>query len=115
MLYHSCGAVFDLIPDFIEIGVDALNPVQISALGMSPKRLVEAYGKDITFWGGGVDTQATLVNATPEQVAKEVESNLDEFTKGAGYIFSQVHNVEASVSGENLVAAFMAAKNYKRK
>lgn len=115
VLYHSCGAVFDLIPDFIEIGVDALNPVQISALGMSPKRLVEAYGKDITFWGGGVDTQATLVNATPEQVAKEVESNLDEFTKGAGYIFSQVHNVEASVSGENLVAAFMAAKNYKRK
>lgn len=112
ILFHSCGAVFDLIPDFIEIGVDALNPVQISARGMEPERLVEAYGKDITFWGGGVDTQSTLCSKTPEAVVEEVKRNLDIFTKGAGYIFSQVHNVEASVPGENLIAAFRTALNY---
>lgn len=115
VLYHSCGAISELIPDFIEIGVDALNPVQISAAGMAPKRLVEMYGKDITFWGGGVDTQTTLCSRTPEQVADEVKRNLDEFTKGSGYVFSQVHNIEASVPGENIVAAFTTAKNYKLK
>ena len=68
VLFHSCGAVYELIEDFIEIGVDALNPVQISAAGMEPERLVKAYGKDITFWGGGVDTQSTLCRKTPEEV-----------------------------------------------
>ncbi len=68
VLFHSCGAVSELIPDFIEIGVDALNPVQISAAGMQPEKLVEKFGKDITFWGGGVDTQTTLVRKTPAEV-----------------------------------------------
>ena len=113
MLFHSCGAVYELIEDFIEIGVDALNPVQISAAGMEPERLVKAYGKDITFWGGGVDTQSTLCRKTPEEVAAEVRRNLDVFTTGGGYIFSQVHNLEASVSGENLLAAFLTAKAYR--
>ena len=113
VLFHSCGAVYELIEDFIEIGVDALNPVQISAVGMEPERLVKAYGKDITFWGGGVDTQSTLCRKTPKEVAEEVKRNLDIFTTSSGYIFSQVHNVEASVSGENLVAAFQAAKAYR--
>ncbi len=113
VLFHSCGAVYELIEDFIEIGVDALNPVQISAAGMEPERLVKAYGKDITFWGGGVDTQSTLCRKTPEEVAAEVRRNLDVFTAGGGYIFSQVHNLEASVSGENLLAAFLTAKAYR--
>ena len=77
------------------------------------ERLVDAYGKDITFWGGGVDTQSTLCRKTPQQVAEEVRHNLDIFTKDGGYVFSQVHNVEASVSGENLLAAFQTAKNYR--
>lgn len=113
ILFHSCGAIFDLIGDFIEIGADALNPVQISANGMDPQRLVDAYGDSITFWGGGVDTQSTLVNQSPEAVAAEVKKNLDIFTKAGGYVFTQVHNLEASVSGENLLAAFRTAKAYQ--
>ena len=114
VLLHSCGAVHDLIPDFIEIGADALNPVQISAEGMAPERLVRDFGQDITFWGGGVDTQSTLCRKSPEEVKAEVLHNLDVFTKGAGYVFAQVHNVEASVSGENLLAAFLTAKEYRK-
>ena len=112
ILFHSCGAISELIPDFIEIGADALNPVQISANGMDPARLVREFGKDITFWGGGVDTQNTLCAKTPDEVSADVKKNLDIFTQADGYVFAQVHNVEASVSGENLLAAFQTARNY---
>jgi uroporphyrinogen decarboxylase len=110
---HSCGAIYDVIPDLIEIGVDILNPVQITAAGMDPVRLKKEFGNKIIFWGGGVDTQTTLNRGTPEDVRKQVNDMLDIFSPGGGYVFSQVHNIEANVPAENVKAAFLTAKNYK--
>lgn len=110
---HSCGAIFELIPDFIEIGVQALNPVQITAKGMDPKRLKKEYGKHICFWGGGVDTQGTLNSASVDKVKAMVNEMLEIFSPGGGYVFSQVHNIESCVPAENVLAAFRTAKGFK--
>jgi len=106
--YHSCGAVFDLIPDLIELGFDILNPVQVSARGMDTKRLKEVYGKDITFWGG-VDTQRVLPFGKPEDVVDEVKRRIDDLAPGGGFVFGTVHNIQAFVPPENVVAAFETA------
>ena len=113
ILLHSCGAVAPLIPDFIEIGADALNPVQITASGMAPENLKREFGRDITFWGGGVDTQKTLCRANADEVRREVRRLADIFSAGGGYIFSQVHNADASVPPENLIAAFFEAAMFR--
>jgi uroporphyrinogen decarboxylase len=113
VLLHSCGAIFDLIPDFLEIGVQVLNPVQITAAGMDPARLKKTFGKELVFWGGGVDTQHTLNSGTPEQVRRMAQEMLGIFAPGGGYVFSQVHNVESNVPAENLLAAFETAKNFR--
>jgi uroporphyrinogen decarboxylase len=113
VLLHSCGAIYELIPDLIEAGVQVLNPVQITAAGMDPVRLKKQFGKHIVFWGGGVDTQYTLNSGTVDQVRKMAKEMLDIFSPGGGYVFSQVHNVESCVPAENLLAAFETAKNYK--
>jgi uroporphyrinogen decarboxylase len=113
VLMHSCGAVYELIPDLIEIGVQTLNPVQISARGMDPARLKKEFGKHLAFWGGGVDTQKTLNQGTVEEVRKEAREMLDIFTPGSGYVFSQVHNIVSSVPAQNILAAFETAKNYR--
>ena len=112
IFFHSCGAIFELIPDFIEIGVDILNPVQITAEGMDPVRLKREFGKHLIFWGGGVDTQNTLCNGSVPEVKKMAKEMLDIFTPGGGYVFSQVHNIEANVPAENVEAAFLTAKHY---
>ena len=114
IFFHSCGAIYDLIPDFIEIGVDILNPVQISAYGMDPARLKKEFGQHLVFWGGGVDTQKVLNNGTVEDVRKMSKQMLDIFAPGGGYVFSQVHNIEACVPAENVLAAFEMAKNYRK-
>lgn len=111
--YHSCGAVAELIPDFIEMGVDILNPVQCSAAGMDAKILKDTYGKNIVFWGGGVDTQKTLPMGTPEEVRKEVLKRLEIFSEGGGYVFTSIHNVVAKVPPENLVAMYNAVKEFR--
>jgi len=111
ILLHSCGAVFDLIPDFIEMGVDALNPVQTTAVGMDPERLKSTYGRDIVFWGGGIDTQGTLSAGTREDNKAYVSKSMSVLAPGGGYIFSQVHNVEGNVPAENLLEAFRTAQN----
>lgn len=108
VLFHSCGAVRPLIPDFIEIGIDALNPVQISAAGMDPAGLKRDFGGAITFWGGGIDTQETLPRSTPEQVKAEIGRNMECFKKGGGYVFAQVHNIQPDVPTENVIAMFEA-------
>jgi len=112
IFYHGCGAVFDLIPHLIEIGVDIVNPVQVSAAGMDSKRLKAAYGKDIVFWGGGVDTQKVLPFGTPEQVRDEVKRRIDDFAPGGGFVFATVHNIQAFVPPENIIAAFETALEY---
>jgi uroporphyrinogen decarboxylase len=109
--YHSCGAVFDLIPDLIDLGFDILNPVQVSARGMDTRRLQEAYGKDIVFWGG-VDTQHVLPFGKPEEVADEVRRRIDDLAPGGGFIFAAVHNIQALVPPENIVAMFETALEY---
>ncbi len=110
--YHSCGAVYDLIPDLIELGFDILNPVQVSARGMDTKRLKEEYGKDIVFWGGGVDTQRVLPFGRPDEVAGEVRRRIDDLASGGGFVFAAVHNVQAFVPPENIVTMFETALEY---
>ena len=112
LFYHGCGAVFDLIPHLIEIGVDIINPVQVSAEGMDSKRLKAAYGKDVTFWGGGVDTQGVLPFGTPDEVRDEVKRRIDDFAPGGGFVFATVHNIQAFVPPENIEAAFDTALTY---
>jgi hypothetical protein len=107
---HSCGCVTDLIPDFIEAGFDILNPVQTSAAGMDPVWLKNTYGKDIVFWGGGVDTQKTLPYGTPEDVYREVRERVQLFNKDGGFVFNSVHNIQALVPVENVEAMFRALK-----
>lgn len=114
IFYHGCGAVFDLIPHLIEIGVDILNPVQVSARGMDSKRLKERYGNDVTFWGGGVDTQRVLPFGTPEQVRDEVRRRIDDLAPGGGFVFNTVHNIQAFVPPANIVAAFETAFEHGR-
>jgi uroporphyrinogen decarboxylase len=112
LFYHSCGATFDLVPDLIEIGFDILNPVQVSAKGMDTKRLKQTYGKDITFWGGGVDTQQVLPFGTPEQVVDEVKRRIDDLAPGGGFVFAAVHNIQPFVPAANIIAAFDTALQY---
>jgi uroporphyrinogen decarboxylase len=107
--YHTCGNCVEYIPDLIEMGVDALNPVQISARGMDPKMLKDTFGQDITFWGGAIDTQHVLPFATPEQVRAEVRQNIEIFKPGGAFVFNNVHNIQAGVPPENMVALFETA------
>jgi len=104
VVMHSCGAVSEFIPFFIEMGVDALNPVQVSAKGMNPRNLVREYGKDITFWGGGCDTQHTLNASDTEVVRADVRRRLQEFTPEASFVFTQVHNIQYDIPVENIFA-----------
>ncbi len=108
--YHSCGAIKSFIPEFIDMGVDILNPVQCSAVGMEPKELKDTFGDNIVFWGGAVDTQKTLPFGTPKEVYAEAKERCDIFKKGGGFVFNSVHNIQAGTSPENILAFFEAAK-----
>lgn len=112
IFFHGCGAAFDLIPDLIDCGFDIINPVQVSARGMDTKRLKEEYGRDITFWGGGVDTQHILPFGTPQQVRDEVKRRIDDLAPGGGFVFAAIHNIQAYVPPENIIAAFETALEY---
>ncbi len=103
---HSCGSIFPLIPDIIEAGFDILNPVQISAANMDPAVLKERFGDQIVFWGGGIDTQKVLPFGTPDEVRAQVRHTIRTFGKGGGYVFNPVHNVQANVPIENLLAMY---------
>ncbi|MFH1929370.1 MAG: uroporphyrinogen decarboxylase family protein [Chloroflexota bacterium] len=103
---HTCGSVVELLPDFIEAGFDILNPVQCSAKGMDPRQLKERFGDGIVFWGGGVDTQHTLPFGTPQQVRAEVAERITIFAPGGGFVFNTIHNVQAKIPVENLVALY---------
>jgi len=110
--FHSCGNVRPLIPDYIEIGTDILNPIHIRAAGMDPVALKRDFGGDIVFWGGGVDTQGVLPHGTPQQVKDDVRRNIDALAPGGGYVFNTVHNIQADVPPENLIAMFEALGEY---
>jgi uroporphyrinogen decarboxylase len=114
LFYHSCGATYELIPDLIELGFDILNPVQVSAAGMDTRRLKRDFGKDIVFWGGGVDSQHVLPFEKPAKVVDEVKRRIDDLAPGGGFVFAPVHNIQAMVPPENIVAAFDTALAYGR-
>jgi hypothetical protein len=111
---HSCGSVRALIPDFIDAGFDILNPVQCSAAGMAPEELKQEFGDRLTFWGGGVDTQKTLPFGTVEEVRQEVCARLKTFGKGGGYVFNTIHNVQARVPIENVLAVYETVRTCGR-
>ncbi|MBN2472997.1 MAG: hypothetical protein JXB62_00215 [Pirellulales bacterium] len=106
---HNDGAIFDFLPTLIEMGVDILNPVQTTAKGMDPAKLKQQFGRQLVFWGGSCDCQGTLAFGTPEQVAREVEQSLRIFAPGGGYVLAPVHNVQAGVPPENVIALFETA------
>jgi len=107
---HSCGSVVELIPLFLEAGFDILNPVQVSAAGMDPAVLKERFGDRLCFWGGGVDTQRTLPFGTAQEVERQVSERIRRFSRGGGYVFNPIHNVQAAVPVENILAMFEAAR-----
>jgi uroporphyrinogen decarboxylase len=109
---HSDGAVSSFIPDLIEIGVDALNPVQYTAKGMDTQELKREFGKDITFWGGGCDTQRVLPFGTTQEVKDEVRKRIDDLAPGGGFVFAAIHNITAGVPAENIVAMYDTAREY---
>jgi uroporphyrinogen decarboxylase len=112
LFFHGCGAVYDLVPHLIDLGFDIVNPVQVSAAGMDTKRLKAEYGQDIVFWGGGVDTQHVLPFGSPQEVRDEVRRRIDDLAPGGGFVFAAIHNVQAFVPPENIVAAFDTVLEY---
>jgi len=112
IFFHSCGAVRKVIPDLIEAGVDILNPVQVSAAGMDTAELKREFGKDLTFWGGGVDTQRVLGTGTPDEVRREVRRRIEDLKPGGGFVFAAVHNIQGNVPVENIVAMWEAFREF---
>lgn len=104
IFFHTCGSVYDILPDLIEIGVDILNPVQVSAKNMNSARLKREFGEALTFWGGGVDTQEILPRGTPGQVKDEVTRRIHDLAPGGGFVFTTVHTIQADVPPENILA-----------
>jgi uroporphyrinogen-III decarboxylase len=108
---HSCGAVAELIPEFIDAGFDILNPVQCSAVGMDARILKREFGSQIVFWGGGANTQKTMAFGSPDEVYREVRERIEIFAPGGGFVFNTVHNVQANTPTENILAMFRALKD----
>jgi len=109
VLFHSCGSVVSLIPDLIEAGIDCLNPVQVSAAGMDTAALKREYGSDLAFWGG-IDTHWVLPFGSPQDVRNEVRRRVGDLAEGGGYVLASVHNIQAEVPPENIVAMVEAAR-----
>jgi hypothetical protein len=109
---HSCGAVEPFLQAFIDAGFDIINPVQINAANMDPEQLKKEYGDKLTFWGGGVDTQKMLPFGSPEEVRTQVLQNCELFARGGGFVFNTVHNIQANVPIENVVAMLEAFEEF---
>ena len=109
---HSCGSIQPIIPDIIDAGFDILNPVQTSAANMDPQTLKDRFGDQVTFWGGGVDTQHVLPFGSPEEVHQQVRERLEIFGKGGGFVFATVHNVQARIPIDNLLTMYKTIHEY---
>lgn len=106
---HSCGAIYEAMEYICEAGVDVINPVQISANNMDPKRLKDNFGDRICFWGGGCDTQTVLWSKNADEVRKCTKELIDIFKPSGGFVFNQVHNIMGNVPPENIVAMYDTA------
>jgi uroporphyrinogen decarboxylase len=112
IFFHSCGAVRPLIPDLIEAGVDILNPIQLSAKGMNPLELKKEFGRDLVFWGGGVDTQGIFTTGTPREIRDHVRENIEALAPGGGFVLATVHNTQANVPPQNFMAMWETLQEY---
>jgi len=113
IFFHSCGSIRALIPDLIEIGVDILNPVQVSAANMDSAELKREFGQDICFWGGGVDTQNAFDDThTPDIVRADVHRRVEDLKPGGGFVFNTVHNIQGNVPPENIMAMWETLQEY---
>ena len=104
--YHSCGSIAALLDDFIEDGVDIINPVQMTAAGMNLADLKTRYGEKIVFWGGGIDTQHVLPFGSCDEVRQAVTENVDTLRPGGGFVFCPVHNIQDNTPPENLLCVY---------
>jgi uroporphyrinogen decarboxylase len=107
---HSCGAIRPLIPDLIDIGVQVLNPVQVSAPGMDSAELKREFGRDLAFWGGAADSQGVLGRGSVEEVRAEVRRRVDDLMPGGGFVFASVHNIQANVPPEHVLAMWQVVE-----
>lgn len=112
IFFHSDGAIKGLIPDLIEIGVDALNPIQYTCTGMDSQQLKKEFGKDICFWGGGIDTATVLTHGTAAQIRDEVRRQIEILAPGGGFVFSQIHNIQPGISPDKFWAIWETAEKY---
>ncbi|HOK79405.1 MAG TPA: uroporphyrinogen decarboxylase family protein [bacterium] len=112
LFLHSDGSIYDVIPDLIEMGVDIINPVQFTAENMQLEKLKSKFGKYITFWGGGCDTQHILPYAEPNEVKRHVHKCIRILSKGSGFVFCQIHNIQPDVPPENIMAMYEAVKEF---
>jgi hypothetical protein len=110
---HSCGSIWRLLDDLVDAGFDALNPVQTSAAEMDPEALKAKYGDRVTFWGGGIDTQRVLPFGTPEEIRAMVKERMRIFGAGGGFVFNTIHNVQAGIPTENIMALYEAVNEYR--
>jgi uroporphyrinogen decarboxylase len=113
-MLHVCGGIYELIPGLINAGFDIINPVQINAVNMEPEKLKKEFGKDVTFWGGGCNTQSILNMATPDQVKDHVRKNIETFSRDGGFVFTTVHNILPDVPPQNIVAMFEAVDEFRK-
>ena len=111
---HSCGSIYKLLPDLIEAGYDIINPVQTNCADMDPVRLKQEFGKDITFWGAGVNTREILNLGTVKDVKNDVKQRLEIFAPGGGFVFNPIHNIMPDVPPENILAMFEAIEEFYR-
>lgn len=109
LFYHTCGDCLEFVPDLIEAGIDILNPIQVSSL--DPQQLKKEFGKDLVFWGG-IDTHEVLPFGNTEDVEEEVKKRIDQLAPGGGFVLNSVHNIQADVPPENVVAMFKTALEY---
>ncbi|MCP4451209.1 MAG: methyltransferase, partial [Planctomycetes bacterium] len=107
---HCDGAIEELLPDFVEIGIDILNPLQTNARGMDPEKIKRKYGRNLCFWGAGVETQTTLPFGTLDQIKAEVRERVDLLSQGSGYVFGTIHNIQADITPEKILAVFDTAR-----
>ncbi|SHE60839.1 uroporphyrinogen decarboxylase family protein [Lactonifactor longoviformis] len=112
-VYHSCGSLVNILEDMIDCGIDCLNPIQLSADHMDPQSLKAQYGRRLTFWGGGVDSQTTMAHGTPEDVEREMRKNIDILRKDGGFVFSVVHNLQNNFAMENVQRVFDVLREYR--
>ena len=112
LLWHVCGSIREAIPDLIDLGIDALNPIQVSATNMDTRNLKRDFGEKMTFWGGGCDNRQVLPLGTPREIREEVRRRIKDLASGGGFVFAPIHNIQPGVPPENIVAMWEALQEH---